>query len=141
MIYNLQNETEVEKAKDRFNHLLKQGKTIDLLEKKNTRTSRQNSALHLLFTIISSQLNEMGQEFTYNGLKGQQLSMMHTPDLVKNFIWRPIQIALFDIKSTTKINTEQINKIVDVLAKFFGDKGMVIQFPSKEQIENLIDKY
>lgn len=139
MIYNLQNTEEVDKAKDRFNHLVKQGKTIDLLEKKNTRTTRQNSALHLLFTIISSQLNEMGMEFTYYGLKGQELSVMHTPDLVKNFIWRPIQIALFDIKSTTKINTEQINKIVDVLAKFFADKGVVIQFPSKDQIENLIN--
>ena len=139
MILNLQNETEANKAKERLEHLIKTGKTIDLTEKKNTRTTRQNSALHLLFTIISSQLNEMGIEFQYYGLKGQVLSTRHNPRLVKEHVWRPIQKALFDIESTTKINTEQINEIVDVLAKFFGERGIVIQFPSKEQIERLIN--
>jgi membrane protease subunit (stomatin/prohibitin family) len=139
MIYNLQNENESQNAKQRFEYFLKSGKTIDLLEKKNTRSSQQNKALHMLFTIISSQLNEMGIDFQYVGLKGMELSMRHTPDLVKNFIWRPIQIALFDIKSTTKINTKQINEIVDVLTKFFAEKGVVIQFPSKDQIDKLIN--
>jgi hypothetical protein len=131
MILNLQNETEVQKAKEKLSYFIEKGKTIDLIEKKNTRTTKQNIALHLLFTIVSSQLNEMC-------LKGQQLSMRHTPHLVKEMVWKPIQKALFDIDSTTKINTQQINEIVDVLSKFFGDKGIVIQFPSKEQIENLI---
>ena len=140
MIFNLQNETEVINAKDRLNSLIQKGKTIDLIEKKNTRTTRQNSALHLLFTIVSSQLNEMGIEFQYYGLKGKVLSVRHTPHLVKEHIWRPIQKALFDIDSTTKINTEQINEIVDVLAKYFAERGVVIQFPSKDQIENLISK-
>ena len=81
----------------------------------------------------------MGVEYQYFGLKGQVLSMMHTPHLVKNFIWRPIQLALFDIESTKKINTEQINKIVDVLTKYFGDKGVEIQFPSKEVLKKLIE--
>ena len=140
MLYNLQNENDVKKAKDKFNSLLELGKTIDLIEKKNTRTTKQNSALHLLFTIISQQLNEMGQEFTYMGLKGKEISVMHTPNIIKEYVWRPIQVALFDIESTTKINTEQINQIVDVLAKYFADRGIVIQFPSKEQIETLINK-
>lgn len=139
MILNLQNENEAKKAKEKFNFFLRNGKTIDLTEKKNTRTTRQNSALHLLFTIVSNQLNEMGLEFQYLGLKGKVISVRHTPNLVKEHIWRPIQIALFNIESTRKINTEQINEIVDVLAKYFAEKGILIQFPSKEQIEKLID--
>lgn len=139
MILNLQNETEANKAKDKLNHFIKTGKSIDLIEKKNTRTTRQNSALHLLFTIISSQLNEMGVEFQYFGLKGQVLSVRHNPHLVKEHVWKPIQKALFDIESTTKINTEQINEVVDVLAKYFGERGIVIQFPSREQLNNLIN--
>lgn len=138
MIHNLQNEIEINKAKERFTSFIQRGKTIDLIEKKNTRTTRQNSALHLLFTIISSQLNEMGVEFQYFGLKGQVLSVRHTPNLVKEHVWKPIQRVLFDIESTTKINTEQINEVVDVLAKYFAEKGIVIQFPSKEQLEQLI---
>lgn len=138
MILNLQNEADVTKAKEKMAWFIEKGKTIDLTEKKNTRTTKQNSALHLLFTIVSSQLNEMGVDFQYFGLKGQTLSMRHTPHLVKEMVWKPIQKALFDIDSTTKINTEQINEIVDVLAKFFGDKGIVIEFPSRETLENLI---
>lgn len=139
MIFNLQNESEVSKAKEKFNHFVKTGKTINLVEKKNTRTTRQNSALHLLFTIIANQLNEMGVEFKYFGLKGQIISTRHNPNLVKEHVWKPIQKALFEIESTTKLNTEQINEIVDILTKFFGERGIVIQFPSREQLNNLIN--
>ena len=69
---------------------------------------------------------------------GTVLEMRYTPDLVKNHIWRPIQETLFDIKSTTKINTEQINEIMDVLIKFFAERGIVLEFPNKEQLEKLI---
>lgn len=138
MIYNLQNENDVLKAKEKFNFMLRNGKTIDLIEKKNTRTTKQNSALHLLFTIISNELNELGIDFQHIGLKGQVLCSRHTPELVKNHVWRPIQLALFDIESTKKINAEQINEIVDVITVFFAEKGVVIQFPSKKQIEILI---
>ena len=140
MIYNLQNEPEVSKAKQKFSYFIDKGKTIDLIEKKNTRSTRQNSALHLLFTIIANQLNEMGVEFQYFGLKGQVLSVRHTPNLVKEHVWKPIQLALFDIKSTTKINTIQINEVVDVLVKYFAERGVLIEFPSKEQLETLINK-
>ncbi len=139
MVYNLQNEREVTAFKDKVTYLISKGKTIDLIEKKNTRTSKQNSALHLLFTIMTNQLNEMGMEFQYFGLRGQQLSMRYTPELCKNQIWKPIQKSLFDIESTTKINTDQINEIVDVLCKFFGERGVVIQFPSKKVLDSLIN--
>ena len=139
MILNLQNEPEVNKAKDKLSYFIEKGSTIDLVEKKNTRTTKQNSALHLLFTIVSNQLNEMGQEFNYLGLKGQVISTRHTPNIIKEYVWRPIQIALFDIESTTNINTQHINEIMDVLIKYFGEKGIVLQFPSKEQIKNLIE--
>lgn len=140
MLYNLQNDNEVQSFKDKSSFYIKNGYTVDLIKKLNTRTTKQNSALHLLYTIIANQLNEMGVEFKYFGLKGHVLSVRHTTNIVKNHIWRPIQIALFDIESTTKINTEQINEIVDVLAKYFAEKGIVIQFPSKQQLEKLIDK-
>ena len=53
-------------------------------------------------------------------------------ELVKKFFWKTIQLALFDFDTTTKLNTEQINKISDVIIKFFGDRGIVIEFPSEE---------
>ena len=41
-------------------------------------------------------------------------------------------MALFDIESTKNINTIQINEIVDVISKFFGERGVIIEFPSVE---------
>lgn len=137
-LFNFQNDVDAVKAQSLINDFIRLGKTVEIIQKKNTRSLKQNSALHLLFTIISSQLNEMGVEFKYFGLKGKVLSVRHTPNLVKEHVWRPLQIALFDIQSTKKINTQQINEIVDVLSKYFAEKGVVIQFPSKEQIESLI---
>ena len=136
MIYNLQNDNERSHFHKQCDFLKENGKTVDLIIKRNTRSTKQNSALHLLFTIISSQLNEMGLEFRYLGLSGQILEMRYTPELVKNHIWRPIQVTLFDIKSTKKINTIQINEIVDVLTKFFGERSIVIEFPNVNQLIN-----
>lgn len=96
------------------------------------RTKAQNSALHQYFNMISTELNEMGAEFHYTGLRGVDLSTRYTPTIVKDFFWRPIQLALFDIESTTQLDTRQMNEIIDVITKFFADKGINIQFPSEE---------
>jgi hypothetical protein len=82
--------------------------------------------------IISEQLNELGMEYIYFGLKGAEISLRYTPELVKMFFWKPIQVALFDFDSTTKLTTEQMNQIIDVIIKFFGDKGIIVEFPSEE---------
>tara|TARA_R110002167_G_scaffold106599_6_gene273236 strand:+ start:1822 stop:2235 length:414 start_codon:yes stop_codon:yes gene_type:complete len=125
------------KAIDYLTSLIEGEKLVELKEVRETRSQLQNRSLHLYFTLIAYQLNDIGLEFNYDGLNGQEFSLRYTPDLVKNFIWRPIQVALFDIKSTTKINTIQINEVIDVICKFFGDKGIVIEFPS---IESLLNK-
>ena len=138
MLYNFQNQQEVEAFKDKSNYFIDKGKTVDLIEKKNTRSTKQNSALHLLYSIMTNQLNEMGLTYKHYGLKGNIIETRYTTHIVKEFFWRPIQMSLFDIQSTTKINTEQINQIVDVISKFFGDKGVVIEFPSKETLERLL---
>ena len=105
--------------------------------KADSRTSQQNSALHLFFTMVSDQLNELGMEFKYAGLNNNEFSLRHTPNLVKEFIWKPIQLSMFNIESTTKLDTHQMNEIIDVIVKYFGDKGVLIEFPS---IESLINK-
>ena len=139
MIFNLQNDNEVLNYKDKSAFYIKNGNTVDLIKKKNTRTTKQSSSLHLLYTIIASKLNDVGMDFKYFGLKGQVISTRHNTNTVKEHIWRPIQKALFNIESTKKINTEHINEIVDVLANYFGEKGIVIEFPSKEQLKKLLE--
>jgi hypothetical protein len=90
----------------------------------------------LFFTFVSTELNELGLEFTYEGLSTNNLSSRYTALIVKEFIWKPIQIAMFEVESTTKLTTKEMNEIIDVIVSYFGQKGIDLQFPN---IEKLID--
>jgi len=135
MEYNLKLASERRKFEVQSDFYTAKCKVVKLSEVKNTRSQQQNKSLHKYFTLISEQLNELGIEYIYFGLKGQEMALMYTPELVKMFMWKPIQLALFDFESTTKLNTEQMNKIIDVISKFFSDKGIVLDFPSMEALD------
>lgn len=110
---------------------LKDGDIVYFDVKKHTRTTAQNSALHLYYTHVSAALNEIGIEHRYFGISGKEFNCHYTPSIVKDFIWRPIQMAMYNIESTTDIDTEKINKIYDVINKFLGEKGVHVPFPSE----------
>lgn len=100
------------------------------------RTSAQNRALHQFYTHIANELNELGIQYQYTGISGKTFELRYTPDLVKNFIWRPIQIALFEKTSTRSLTTKEMNEIIDVITNFFADRGVLITFPSIESLIN-----
>ena len=103
-----------------------------------TRTNKQNAALHKFFKMLSDQLNELGQTFHYRGFNGDDMELMFTEDIIKKFMWRQIQITLFNTSSTTKLTTDQIDKILDVITNFYAKKGIPVVFPSKaNQLLNL----
>lgn len=110
---------------------LEEGDKVLCEKVKKTRSSQQNRALHLFFKMIAENLNKEGITFVYRGLKGQELETQYTEHLVKEMIWRPIQVTLFKVESTTKLDTTMINKILDVLVNFFANKGVQISFPSR----------
>ena len=132
MKYDLLNKEDIRAFNGKVDYCLLKGFRVELKHLKNSRTVKQNASLHKFFMIISDELNELGMEYIYFGLKGAEISLRYTPDLVKMFFWKPIQVALFDFDSTTKLTTEQMNQIIDVIVKFFGDKGIIVEFPSEE---------
>lgn len=136
MILNLNNRIEIEKAKAKLSYFITHNKTIELKCLSDKRTAKQNRALHKYFVLIAEELNELGLEFQFFGVKGKVLSSRYTPNTVKDFFWRPLQIALFNIESTKELNTKQMNEIIDVITKFFGDKGVYIEFPNKEYLND-----
>ena len=138
MKYNLSNPRELQLFDNRTTYLKQKARVVELKEIRETRTSRQNKALHLYFTFIANELNGLGQEFSYSGVKDFDLSMRYTPNIVKDFFWRPIQITLFEKESTTDLVTSEMNEIIEIINKFFADKGVVITFPS---IDSLMDRY
>jgi hypothetical protein len=128
---DLAKSSDVEKFRLRGKVLIEKKAKVELKERRPKRSSLQNRALHLLFKQLSDNLNNLGMTFNYTGLKGVNIEIPHTGNLVKEVIWRPIQVALFDIKSTRDIETKHIDTILDVLTKFFAEKGIDIHFPSK----------
>ena len=134
MKYDLSKPIDLQRFKNDVTKVTAMNKVVELKEVKLTRSGKQNRALHVFFTIISNELNELGHEFQYTGLKGSTLSTRYTPNLVKEFFWRPVQMALFNIQSTTKIDTQQINEINEVIIRYFAERGVELFFPSIESL-------
>ena len=69
----------------------------------------------------------------------EDFDMMWSETLFKEIIWREIQKAMFNTTSTKELNSDQINKIFDVINKHFGENlGIHIPFPSVETLEEYI---
>lgn len=95
----------------------------------DTRTLTQNRALHKYFTLLADTLNDGGLTV----VKTLKVDVDWTPDSVKELLWRPIQEAVLDKKSTTKLNKDEISKVYDVLNRALGVKfGISLEFPNKD---------
>ena len=136
MTFDLSKENELHIFYNQVQYLIDNKKLCEIEEIKKTRSNLQNAALHKYFEIISNQLNEMGITFNYQGITGKELELNYTPSLVKEMIWRPIQKALFEKESTTQLTTQEINQIIDILTKFFSERGVYIAFPSIHSLLN-----
>lgn len=103
------------------------------------RTIQQNRALHKFLSQLSDQLNEHGCGVV-KVIKAykQGVEIQFTPELVKEIIWREIQLAITGRKSTKDLlKNEEIEKIHQIIVKFIGEKfGIEVPpFPSQESQE------
>ncbi len=133
MRFNLDNPTGRTAAENKLSELTG---IIELKKVQNTRSDRQNRALHLFFTKICEQLNNAGETmFIPVPFSEKRIEMMHTPELYKEFVWKVIQWDLFQKKSTTQLTTMEINQILDILALNYSRLGIQVRFPCE------FDKY
>jgi len=100
---------------------------------KKNRTNQQNNALHLWLSQVAQVLCENGESMQHI-LSNTKFEIMPTKESVKVMIFKPIMQAMFGKKSTTELNKQQeIDKVVDVIIKHFGDRGISIPpFPSSD---------
>jgi len=129
--YDLSTSEGFSQAFGQFSYLKEKGSVIEIREIKKTRSYLQNNALHLFFTWAANSLNDAGFEFSYRGIKGVEIEVPWNGELFKNMVWRQIQITLFDHESTTKLTTNEINQILDVLIRHFAKLGLTIYFPNR----------
>lgn len=141
MIYDLSKTNEFLEISRKLPELRLKGSKIEVKELSKKRTLSQNSALHKYFDLIAKQFHELGWTYNYsNPFTGHLIELNWNTNLIKDFIWRPIQQTLFGIESTTELTSKQINDIIDVLTLHFGNSGIKIDFPNWQTWMNEIDK-
>lgn len=95
------------------------------------RTLIQNNALHKYFELLADELNGAGYDMRKT--LRQDIDIPWSKDTVKDYLWRPIQIAQLQKVSTAELNTAEIDKVYDVLNRHLGEKlGLHVDFPNLE---------
>jgi hypothetical protein len=86
--------------------------------------------MHTWFSLIADTLNEAGLDQRIV-LQAYKLDVPWSAEVIKETMWRRVQTAMYGKRSTTKLTTDEVTKIYDVINKFLGDNFKVhIPFPS-----------
>jgi hypothetical protein len=99
------------------------------------RSLTENRCLHLYCTQLADALNDAGLDFRQTIKDG--VDVPWTPELAKDYLWRPIQKAITGKDSTTKPERGQYGEIYDVLNRHISGKmGVYVAWPSKESMNH-----
>lgn len=97
------------------------------------RTTRQNKALHLLYGMLADELNDSGLDMKKVLKPGVDIPW--TKESIKEYIWRPIQEAQLNKKSTKDLTTKEIDEVFDTINRHLGEKfGVFVPFPSMDEL-------
>lgn len=95
------------------------------------RSLKQNSSIHLWCGQIAKTLNDNNMYIT-DTIKTEVEWSMTT---AKEILFKPVVKALYSKDSTTKLNRDEFEKIIDTLVNIFANKGIVLPpFPNKEDL-------
>lgn len=101
------------------------------------RTLTQNACLHLYCTQLADALNDAGLDFRQTIREG--VDVPWSPELAKDFLWRPIQKAVTGKESTTKPERQEYSQIYDVLNRHISGKfGLFVAWPSKDTLADRV---
>lgn len=129
--YNLSKSEEFVQLFGLVSVLKERGATVEIREIKPTRSNQQNRAIHLYCTMCAEALNDSGEYFVYLDYKNVQCEIPWSGDMFKQYWIKPIIKVLYEIDSTTKLKTNEIDQVIDVISKRFGEIGIEVSFPSQ----------
>ena len=99
-----------------------------------SRTLTQNRALHKFCDILAIALNDAGLD--QKKLLKPSIDIPWTQNAVKEMLWRPVQVAVTGIKSTTKPEASQYSAIYEVLNRHLSMKhGISVPWPIKRELK------
>lgn len=92
------------------------------------RTDQQNRALHKWLRDVASELADLHYDF-----RDIRIEIRPTEHLVKEYMWRPVQEALYGSRSTADLEKIEVADVYDHLNKLLGERfGIHVPFPSEE---------
>ena len=104
---------------------------VDVNQLDGTRTEKQNKSFHLYFSMLAKELNDAG--FDMKKTLREEVDIPWTMDLVKNNLWRPVQLAYLDKKSTKRLNKMEITVVYDIVNRAISERtGVCVEFPKEE---------
>ena len=104
---------------------------LTTLKTGKTRTNVQNAALHKYCELMASELNQHG--FDMHKVLSDSIAIPWNLLLVKELMWKPVQIAMIDEESTTKAGRKDYGDIYDVINRYISERfGVHVPWPSKE---------
>lgn len=104
---------------------------LEIKVKGKARSGQQNRALHKYFSMLADKLNEAGLDMRKT--LREDVEMPWSADLIKDFMWRPLQKAMFDVDSTAKMKRADYTKVYEVLNRHTASKlGVSVAWPSED---------
>lgn len=96
------------------------------------RTGAQNNAAHLYFEMLAHELNAAGYDM--KKVLKHEVDIEWSKEMVKRYLWKPIQKALYDTDSTAELEKDQVSKVYEHLNRLIGEKcGIHVPFPNEEK--------
>lgn len=103
-----------------------------------TRTIKQNSALWQYYETLAETLNESGLDM--RTVLKPSIDIPWSKQSIHDYLWKPVQDAYLDKKSTTELNTDEVSKVYDILHRHLVEKfGSMVELPQFPSQESLID--
>jgi hypothetical protein len=102
-------------------------------EAEKQRTDQQRKSIELFCRFLAKALNDAGmdQRKVFAAMR-EGVEIPWSQETVKENLWKQIQEALFDKKSTTELEPKEVSRVYEVLNRFTGERfGVSLPFPDR----------
>lgn len=107
------------------------------IEAPQTRSDQQNKAIHVFCELLAAELNNAGLDM--KKVLKPEIDIPWTKDTIKEYIWRPVQLAQLRKESTVNLSTKEVSMVWETINRFLGEKhGVHVPFPTSEPDRPLV---
>ena len=106
------------------------------------RTERQNNAIHLYLSWVARELKNKGYTIQDVVEAIKKVEIEPEPRILKEIVWRQIQIAILKKESTTFLTKGEVSKVYDVMSMWLAKNFEIdLPFPQDEALQATKMKY